>query len=397
MKNTLERKYKYEYCLAQKLSHLDYLPNKIRRIENNCSIPSNKDILERMLPNSTGLFIEDKIYKISFSKNNIEISRRNQPKITIGRIFLKDDYAQAKIDFPEWTSISGLFTIPVYPWGNISDIMYIYLGKNANNFAEIPQKYLNASIIRQLEIIKKLSGNYNIVYWGMTMTISRMSVPAPHAHISILEQEISQKEINDFRKSTNWDNGLSHDTANIVKERIKTKFEKLSIDNDIETDNIGLSINLKNIDINDKNIHKILQDIICNINSEINITMSDVHNRFYNQSNLEKFFEYIHISKEGNKKYNTKQANSFFLNVNNDCSFTSRLSEFKKCGMLREPASWGMLIRFGEQKIITLYIHFNYLNEEVGPFEGIGIKLAEDERRRIKNQSLDNINLLLGL
>ena len=134
--------------------------------------------------------------------------------------------------------LSGLFVLPVYPWGRTIDIMYVYTGQEcANNFVEIPLNEFSESLYRQIKAVKNLVNIYGEAFLGMTMTLSRMSVPLPHTHISVLGNRRDLLAIHNFRKNTNWDNGLSKELSEQIKYAIESPLKQIH-NCSITTDNI---------------------------------------------------------------------------------------------------------------------------------------------------------------
>ncbi len=377
------RPYIVEYCHPRSIQGRCLQVQKIRRTQESDPIPDAISVLSKFLPNTVAVLYKSELWYVSIGKKTIYLHNTNKTKKIVIASICKNSDGQQIVNriFSIASEIKGIFTAPIYPWGQIFDLMFMYLGTHsATNIQFIPDDIYQSFIRHQINLTKKLLQDGEPVYWGSTNSILLMSVPWPHLHISRTQTNLSIGQIDKYRSVVNWDWGLSRHLGDVAKRKLTSLLMPLNFKHTISSDNVGLSISLPEfrtdwlLDPTFDQFHKLVHNTIDEI-------MAMVHQSIY-ESDISTIYSYVNQVKAKKDYFNPSKLNDFFMPKTIGIASSNRLHKLllqldqKNC-QIRRPGGWASLMRIEPDGGAVLYIMFTYIHEPVGPFEGIGIKFKE--------------------
>lgn len=366
---------------------------KIRRTSESDPMPSSKSVFAKCLVNTYAVILGRSLWFVEVSRNKVYLkNEKTNKRIVVARAtknkngLLVVTNLSKKVD-----SIKGIFLSPLYPWGESFDLMFMYLGScYSHNLHHIPKKV--SQLVTKYEVIisKKLQNDGHPVYWGASNSVLLMSVPWPHLHISKTSTPITIDQINNYRSIVNWDGGLSRSLGDHSTKLIKKWASKYNVPFTISPDNVGLRIHLPEFVLDDllnsdKNHNG---KFVKKVHSTIDRVIVNTHNQVY-CSNFKEVSDYICDIKSATKSHSTEWLEGLFKLKDIDKKKISKRHRLlvklhQSEHQVRRPGGWASLIRFEPDRGATLYVMFTFIHEPVGPFEGIGIKLAEHTDGKVR-------------
>jgi len=348
---------------------------KIRKSNYSDKLPNREEVIKKFLPSSIGAIVNGVLFKIEQTYEGFFIEG-NDTIIRIADINSKEDKPELRL-LASSRDIETLIILPICPWGDIVDVMYIYLkDKYIENALQMEERLLKLWLRSQSGLIQYLLSKYNKpVYWGITESLSMLSVPYPHIHISISSTNISYKDIVKYRNSSPSSTIIDSIGSKIKRGLIKSLLlyrKKYSLD----LDNRGWILQLFESDyniLNDTFINSIWRPI-ANIMAE---ALEVIHQDFYKTSLVHFYKAFINKIRKGKFMSSTLMRTYFTPNPKNNMDINKEMYKLYKENVLRTPIAWGQLMRFDVDNKVTLYSMISREKTPVGPFESIGIKLIE--------------------
>jgi len=221
----------------------------------------------------------------------------------------------------------------------------------------------------------------------MTGSLTRYSVPLPHWHISQLNQPScdTPERIDQFRQTTNWDHGLTREIASRDEEAIREMLSGQDRDFVLTSDSIGNVIRFPSETTQLFREPNFISQIFIPLLQMMEERIEEVHNYFYGvsinslhnqilseldggprQVDLKTIFSSVDIDKiEIDHGFNRRYLDLYLMDKDDSNPM-----------YLRKPGSYGLMIKV-EPQGVTIYTMYSFVEEEIGPFESIGIKLKE--------------------
>jgi hypothetical protein len=292
------------------------------------------------------------------------------------------------------TKIQGLIVLPIYPWGARFDYMFVYTNNESlSSFKDVSLELMKSSLKHQSNIISNvLNKSKQPVYWGLTDTLSMMSVPWPHIHISQPNLNLSIEKIYEYRNETIWDYDVSKYVSEIATEYLEPKVKRFWKSATIKNDNLGFIIHLPNFTPEDMYTDNFVNNFWRPLSGIVNSVLTRIGNSFW-KSDMDKAISYIIKARSGKCQFDEAYYSNFFSKQSKGIdAISNKLYHLSKHYTLRKPAAWASVLRFDPDCGASLFSIFSFLEELVGPFEGIGIKLAEADKGMVRNIYPEELN-----
>ncbi|MEA3357403.1 MAG: hypothetical protein U9Q67_03115 [Patescibacteria group bacterium] len=383
----IEYTYK-EDCQKQYLeSGLHMNVRKIRRVNETDPYPRKYEVIQKLLPNTLGIIICGKKYKVIKDDEAIYL-KRGSSVISLGDYSERNDGKRTARLNSNILRVDTLLTYPLCPWGNKFDLMYMYSGRNfQNNLVYIKRKLLKRWLKSQSKLIGYLLMKYKKpVYWGVTDSIPMLSIPFPHIHVSVAENISSYDQILHFRSESAF-SPFKRMVGEAVKMKISDNVVRKWPNSEIITDNRGWVVRLHDAsyDILDGSF---LSEIWLPTVSSVTNLFNATHHDFFG-TDLQSFYKQLQFNLETGCSISNAVHKFYFTpkdKIHNEIA--DELMSYYRSDKLRSPLAWGLLIRFDVEGGVTLFSMVSLNKDPVGPFESIGTKLCEDKTSRIIDTKL---------
>lgn len=377
-----------ETCEQQVLRR-DIPPHKLRRIEPEDPFPTRGETIIKMLPSTVAVFMDGRTYAV-FQRDDDLASIGPNGEIQILASLQKGTEGLSLGELrPVAERIDGMVVLPICPWGCL-DVMYIYTGKDSvDRLRNLPGQTRTEWLSDHAQILfNMLERTDKPVFWGFSDSLALTSIPYPHLHLSQTESQLTRSDIIRYRQIVDWDGGISEAAGKMTEEKVAKWIYRQWPGAIIEVDKVGYSIHFPGMKPKDLTT-PFFDEIISRLSEETSDILKAIHRGFWG-TDMEIALQHLIDAGYGQAIFDPAFFNQLFAHPSPGTSAINDLLH-ALLARLRRPAAPAFMIRFDPDGNADLYGMFSFINQPIGPFEGIGIKLTEGDPSRANHITQEDL------